>query len=105
MDTLSKSIDSRSAAYDTDVTKLSQDISRFNARANSGDFDSVSQFNAEKAVLVNRSNRLEAQRTAIYTDIDKYNKMYEEYKTLASQIELLNNSVDSFKSLGEAPTV
>ena len=105
MDTLSKSIDSRSAAYDTDVTKLSQDISRFNARANSGDFDSVSQFNAEKAVLVSRSNRLEAQRTAIYTDIDKYNKLYEEYKTLASQIELLNNSVDSFKSLGEAPTV
>jgi len=105
MQTLSKSIDDRSSAYDAEVTQLSRDITSFNARANSGDFDSISQFNAEKAVLVSRSNRLDAQRTAIYTDIDTYNKLYEEYKTLASQIELLNNSVDSFKSLGEAPTV
>jgi len=105
MQTLSKSIDVRSAAYDSEVTTLSRDITSFNARANSGDFDSMSQFNAEKAVLVNRSNKLDAERTAIYADIDTYNKLYEEYKTLASQIELLNNSVDSFKSLGEAPTV
>jgi len=105
MQTLSKSIDVRSAAYDGEVTALSRDITRFNARANSGDFDSMSQFNSEKAVLVSRSNKLDAERTAIYADIDTYNKMYEEYKVLASQIELLNNSVDSFKSLGEAPTV
>jgi hypothetical protein len=105
MQTLSKSIDNRSEAYSAEVTKLSSDISSFNARANSGDFDSMSQFNSEKAALVARSNRLDAQRSSIYADIDVYNKMYEEYKVLASQIELLNNSVDSFKSLGEAPTV
>jgi len=105
MQTLAKSIDSRSEAYSTEVTKLSGDISSFNRRANSGDFDSMGQFNSEKAALVARSNRLDAERSAIYADISTYNKMYEEYKVLASQIELLNNSVDSFKSLGEAPTV
>lgn len=105
MQVLSKSIESRSATYDSNVAQLSGDITRFNARANNGDFDSVSQFNSEKSGLVKRSNNLEAQRVAIYTDIANYDKMYNEYKTLSSQIELLNNSVDSFKALGDAPTV
>lgn len=105
MQTLSESINTQSEAYSSNVTQLSNDITRFNARANSGDFNSVSQFNSEKAALVKRSNQLEAQQTAIYADIATYNKMYDEYKTLSSQIELLNNSVDSFKTLREAPTV
>jgi len=105
MQTLSSSIEARSATYDSDVAKLSSDITSFNARANSGDFDSISQFNREKAVLEQRSSQLEAQRTAIYADIASYDKMYDEYKILASQIELLNNSVDSFKTLGDTPTV
>ena len=105
MQALSVSIESRSSAYDSDVAKLSSDITSFNARANSGDFNSMSQFNSEKAALVKRSNQLEAQRTAIYADIAKYNKLYDAYKIIASQIELLNNSVDSFKALGDTPTV
>jgi len=105
MQTLSESIETRSATYDKDVSQLSADITSFNSRANRGDFDSVSQFNAEKAVLVKRSAQLEAQRTAIYADITAYNKLYDEYKVLASQIEVLNNSIDSFKALGETPTV
>ena len=105
METLSKSIESRSDTYATDVSILSAEITRFNARANSGDFDSLAQFNQEKAVLVQRSNDLESRRSAIQNDISTYNRYYEEYKTLSSQIEGLNNSVDSFKALGEAPTV
>lgn len=105
MQKLSVTIDARSVAYDDSVTKLSADIDRFNTRANSGDFDSVSQFNTEKAALVRRSNKLETERTAIYADIASYNSLYDEYKVIASQIELLNNSVDSFKALGETPTV
>lgn len=105
MQALSSSIETRSRAYDGDVAQLSSDITRFNARANSGDFDSASQFNSEKAALVRRSDQLEAQRNKIYADIAMYDKLYAEYKTLSSQIELLNNSVDSFKALGDTPTV
>jgi len=105
MQALSDSIEERSRSYDSSVSQLSSDISSFNARANSGDFDSIGQFNREKAALEQRSAELENQRSSIYSDIDRYNKMYEEYKVLASQIELLNNSVDSFKDLGDTPTV
>jgi hypothetical protein len=105
MQALSASIEARSTSYDGNVAQLSSDITSFNARANGGEFNSVSQFNREKSVLVQRSDRLEAQRKAIYADIAIYNKMYDEYKILASQIEILNNSVDSFKTLGDTPTV
>jgi hypothetical protein len=105
MQALSASIETRSVAYDRDVAQLSSDITRFNARANSGNFNSTSQFNSEKAALVARSNQLEARRNAISADIVAYDTLYDEYKTLSSQIELLNNSVDSFKALGDTPTV
>ncbi len=105
MQTLSDSIESQSAEYDKNVSQLSSDISNFNARANSGDFDSPSQFNNERAQLVRRSSQLEAQRSAINNDIATYGRMYDEYQTIASQIEVLNSSIDSFKALGETPTV
>ena len=105
MQVLSSSISAQSSNYDNEVARLSADITSFNSRAASGDFSSMSQFNSEKAALVKRSDQLEAQRTAIYADIATYNQWYEEYKVLASQIELLNNSVDSFKTLDDTPTV
>ena len=105
METLSKSIETRSTTYTADVTLLSADINSFNSRANSGDFNSLAQFNREKAVLENRSSAIEARRVAIESDIATYNSYYDEYQKIASQIEVLNRSVDSFNSLGEAPTV
>ncbi|MFZ1301606.1 MAG: hypothetical protein WAQ27_03495 [Candidatus Microsaccharimonas sp.] len=105
MQTLSDSIQTRSTAYDTDVAQLSSDINSFNSRANNGDFTSNSQFNRERAALIQRSATLEAQRAAINDDISKYSTMYDEYQTISSQIELLNNSIDSFKALGETPSV
>ena len=105
MDTLSDSIQSRSAKYDTDVTQLSSDIGDFNRRAGSGDFDTIAQFNRERAALVARSSQLENERAAINADIASYDVFYQEYETISSQIEVLNNSVDSFKALGETPTV
>jgi hypothetical protein len=105
MQTLSSSIEARSGAYDKSVNQLSADIDSFNARANNGDFDSPSVFNSERAALVRRSAQLDAQRDAINRDIATYGQMYEEYQTIASQIEVLNSSIDSFKALGETPTV
>jgi hypothetical protein len=105
MQSLSTSIQTRSKAYDNDIAQLSADIASFNSRANSGNFDSVSQFNTERAGLVKRSTALEAQRVSINNDIAAYGKMYDEYQTLSSQIAVLNDSVDSFKALGATPTV
>lgn len=105
MESLSASIETRSKAYDTNVSQLSSSINSFNSRANNGGFTSLGQFNNERAGLVSQSAALEAERSAINADIASYSAMYDEYQTLASQIELLNNSIDSFKALGETPTI
>jgi hypothetical protein len=105
MQTLSNSIEARSKTYDSDVAQLTADIDSFNSRANNGGFSSQSQFNSERAALVKRSTQLESERSSINNDITSYNKMYAEYQTIASQIEVLNDSIDSFKALGQTPTV
>jgi hypothetical protein len=105
IEALSASIEARSALYDADVSALSNDISTFNSRANSGDFDSPGEFNNERAQLVRRSGQLDAERAVINADIARYGQMYDEYQSIASQIEVLNNSIDSFKTLDETPTV
>lgn len=103
--TLGASIDSRSTQYDADVRRLSADISQFNDRASKGDFSSRSQFNSERAALVQRSNSLDAERASISTDIDTYNAKYEQYQQVSSAIEALNKSIDSIKDLQPAPSV
>jgi hypothetical protein len=105
METLSASIESRSATYDANATQLSADINSFNTQANSGSFTSQSQFNSERASLVRRTNQLEAERNAINNDIIAYNAYYAEYQDISNQIEVLNDSVDSFKQIDEAPSV
>lgn len=105
MDALGRSIDSRNKAYEAAVRQLSADINSFNARANNGSFSSQSQFNSERAALVRRTALLEADREAINTDIQVYNGYYEEYQKIASQIEGLNNSVDSYKQIEQGPSV
>lgn len=105
MEQLSSSIQSKSSQYETDVRQLSSDISAFNRRANSGDFDTITQFNRERAALVSRSTQLESERATINNDISSYDTLYKEYQTISSQIETLNNSVDSFKTLDETPTL
>lgn len=105
MQSLSTTIQSRSSAYDTAVAQLSADINSFNDRANNGSFRSQSQFNAERNELVRRTNTLDTERSAINTDIDTYNTYYNEYQTISRQIEVLNDSVDSFKQIDQAPSV
>lgn len=100
---LEKTIASKTARYNAEVTQLSNDISNFNSRASSGAFTSIAQFNQERAELVARSNQLEADRNAINSDIAQYNAKYNEYQTVASQIEALNDSIDSIQTLKPSP--
>lgn len=103
--TLGASIDNRSTQYDSDVKQLSADIGSFNDRASNGGFSSRSQFNSERATLVQRSNQLDADRASITTDIDTYNAKYKEYQQVSSAIEALNKSIDSIQALQPAPSV
>lgn len=102
---IGKSIEKRSAQYSIDVATLSSDIEAFNTKADKGEFNSMSQFNSERAALVARTNQLDADRIAINNDIKTYKEKYAEYQELGTQIESLNKSLDSIKDLAPAPSV
>lgn len=103
--TLGESIDTRTAQYNTDVAQLSADIESFNRRADNGSFASINDFNRERATLIARSNQTDADRAAISADIETHNQKYDQYQLVASQIEILNKSIDSFKDLQPSPSV
>lgn len=105
MHPLSASIDERSAAYIQDVENLSTDIDDFNRRAAAGSFGSQSQFASERAALMRRSNQLETSRIAINNDIAIYNEYRSQYQTIAQQIQLLHDSMDSYHTLDKTPSV
>lgn len=105
MQELSTSIEARSSAYDAAARQLSTDITTFNNKASNGGFTSQTQFNSERFALVRRSQNLEAERQAINNDIVTYNDYYTEYQDISKEIEVLNNSIDSFKQLDQGPSV
>lgn len=103
MDTLSARITENKAVYERDAAALSVDIDRFNARASSGDFPSNAAFYSERSALVYRTNQLNIKRDLINADIEEHGKLREEYVKVASQLELLNKSLDSFESIESSP--
>lgn len=105
MTALASSINTQSEAYKGAVAQLSADITSFNNRANNGNFSSQAQFNAERAALVRRSGELEADRKAVNADITTYNTYYSQYQELTGQLQLLNQSMDSYNTLKAAPSV
>jgi len=105
MESLSTAIKTRSTDYEAAAAKLSAEISSFNTRANSGAFSTQGQFNAERNALVRRTNALDAEREGINADIATYNVYYKEYEDISKQIEVLNDSIDSFKQIDQAPSV
>jgi hypothetical protein len=102
---LGVSITTRTAQYNADSAQLSKDIDDFNARANGNGFDSLDQFYQERAALMARSNQLVSERSGINADISLYNKKYEQYQSVAVQIESLNKSIDSIEALDPSPTL
>lgn len=105
MEALASSIQSRSTAYELAVKQYVADVDSFNARANNGSFSSESQFANERSQLIARSGALDNDRQAINDDIAKYNIYYNEYQNIADQIEVLNESLDSFNQIEQAPSV
>jgi len=105
LEALGTNIETRTTQYNSDIAQLSADIQAFNERATNGGFDSQVQFNRERAALVARTDTLGNERDAINADIETYKSKYDEYQTVASQIEILNKSIDSFTTLDPAPSL
>ena len=105
MEALSATIQDQSKNYDNAAGQLTSDINAFNARATNGSFSSQAQFNAERAALIRRSNALENDRRAINANIEIYNTYYSEYQEIAKQVEVLNDSLDSYSEIDQGPSV
>lgn len=105
LQTLGKTIETRSEAYNAAVTQLSSDIASFNTRAENGDFSSINQFNRERTAMITRTNELTAERASINADIIRYNSLFSQYEEIATQIETLNKSIDSITDLKPAPSL
>lgn len=102
---LTASISARTENFNAESAQLSSDIEAFNARAAANGFQSQAEFNQERAALVARTNQLEYERQAINADIATYNEKYDQYVAIATQIELLNESIDSIKALEPTPSL
>ena len=91
LDALSASIETDYAAYSSGYDLLDSDISSFNSRADSGGFSSVSQFNRERAALVQR----QADLDALYASISARDA---DYKAKLALLDGLNADVDDLNS-------
>mgnify|MGYP004417278971 CR=1 FL=1 len=98
-------IDAASKAYDQALATFSADVQSFNQRANAGSFTSNAAFNRERAALTARSTQLEADREAINAQIATYNSYHSEYQEIGKQLKTLNEGMDSYHSIEQAPAM
>lgn len=88
-------LDARIARYERTLDAFNADVAAFNRRAETGGFSSLAQFEAERAVLVDRSERLEAERTAIDRQIAHYNDLVAELTELDADYAELYSALDA----------
>ncbi len=92
---LAAEIEVLSDKYNDDISALNADIGAFNAKAKNGDFNSQSEFNAARAVLIARTSQLTTNRDAISAKVTLYNQLRTQLLEINSQSEALNKSIDS----------
>lgn len=84
-----------SKSFNEAITQLNKDIGAFNARAESGDFSSQAEFDAQRASLVAAQSDLRARQTALNARIALYGQKRRQLEAINSQAEALNNSINS----------
>ncbi|EPR75966.1 hypothetical protein ADILRU_1696 [Leifsonia rubra CMS 76R] len=94
LDDLRVGIDADYDSYNAGYDLLNGDIDSFNARADAGEFNSVAQFNQERAALIERQGVLNALYAAIDTDVAVYDQMVVELEALNATIGELNTSIN-----------
>lgn len=101
---LADAIETNSDIYNTRVGQLNKDIASFNARANSGEFETQAQFDAERAKLTAQVGELDRLRVTINEDRATFKELREELLSIASESDALNRSIDS-SSLAPSPSL
>ena len=102
LEQLSNELSSRNAeieglrfTYEETSRVLAGDIVAFNEKASTpGAFPSKSQFEATRAELVTRQERLESMRITLQTKITEYNDRLEELNTLNDEVSELNQGIN-----------
>jgi len=102
LEQLSNELSSRNAeieglrfTYEETSRVLAGDIVAFNEKASTpGAFPSKSQFEATRAELVTRQERLESMRITLQTKIAEYNDRLEELNTLNDEVSELNQGIN-----------
>ena len=102
LEQLSNELSSRNAeieglrfTYEETSRVLAADIVAFNEKASTpGAFPSKSQFEATRAELVTRQERLESMRITLQTKITEYNDRLEELNTLNDEVSELNQGIN-----------
>ncbi len=105
LNSLINQINQETAAYTQQVTQLNADVADFNNRAKNNQFDSTSQFYAERSALVSRVDALTAMRDNINNQINQYNDLVKLYQNSALASNELYKSIDSTSTLAPAPSV
>lgn len=100
---LAAAIERDSTRYNNDVAQLNQDITAFNAKANSGQFVSQSAFQAERSSLLERARQLDLHRKDINNSITEYNRLRDDLAAVSMESDALNRSINS--SLAPAPSL
>lgn len=96
MDNLQTEITYLSNEYDSALSDLNTDIASFNACADiSNCFSTQSDFNFQRANLINRQNILSDQAVIFNDKIDLFNELVDQFNQLGGQAQILQNSVNS----------
>ena len=85
----------RTSDFNEAISLLDQDIRAFNARAQAGDFESESEFNQQRSVLVSRVQALENERATINSLRSAFDRKQKELAALNLEVISLNQSLDS----------
>lgn len=96
--TLKIKIDQGTTEYEAESKALSSDVAALKAKSDTIDRTSakeVNDYNAERQVLINRSNELEKKRVQINRDTENYNSIVFNYNQLVTSINTLTQSLDS----------
>ena len=91
LDALAAGIETDYESYTAGYDRLDADVQSFNARANTGDFDSQRHFDREYDALLQRRDDLDA----LYESISERDASY---TALAAQLDSLNADVDDLNS-------
>ncbi len=103
LDQLATQINTDTNEYNQEVNDLNSAIIEFNNRADSGQFNTQSQFSNERGVLLTRISSAESDRLLIKENIDQYDILLSEYNSIATESKKLYSSLDS--TLAPAPSI